>query len=300
MKCLIWDDSPDQYINDFERWLAEYGIETTVTKSPTFDDFIPRLVESTWDFFIIDLVLEKQDLNETDQLVGHHLVRQIAQNDHHHDKPVFLLTSRFDTLDRVVAQLPFNVILKSKALQPSFLAPDMVRELARWGVVPRDKVFLIYGHDRYASEAREKLVSHLGKKRMSENRYLKVVEVTDVTAQDPFIGAIPREMNRCAAIIAICTPDDRVLENGQEVFRPRLNVLMEIGMAIGQKGSIRRLTLLKRCSTEDPSKNTSLPTNLNGVPFLDFFNNDISEIFPRLDARLKRMGFTFLPDESQR
>lgn len=298
MKCLMWDDEPEKEIKQFKRRMEspDYKIAARLTSKPDFSDFITELdrKDGDWDFFIIDLVLILPNKKE-EKIVGHNLATQVNQRDEHRGKPIFMLTSRFSSIPEIADNLPSNVLLKSKKVQNSFLIPEMIRDLQRWGVVYRDKVFVIYGHDQHAPDAKEKLISHLGNKKLINGEKLVVKTVDNVNTTDNFISKLHAVMNECAAIVAICTPDNHLTKHGEETYSPRYNVILEIGIAIGLKGGTHRLVLLDRSSPQDvPIRiQTYFPSDLVGVPTLPFKSDDISAIFPDLDQRLRNIGFEF-------
>jgi predicted nucleotide-binding protein len=93
------------------------------------------------------------------------------------------------------------------------------------------------------------------------------------------LAEVTREMAECAAIVAVCSGDDR---GAKKVRRPRQNVVFEIGMAVGSIAGLGRLIVLWEEEVE-------VPSDLGGVLRIDYSGNPYSRL-PALDAALRTRG----------
>jgi predicted nucleotide-binding protein len=106
------------------------------------------------------------------------------------------------------------------------LAYDIQENLPDLGVlVDSRKVFIIYGHDCKAEGTTRQLREWLC------DKGVKVVLLDAVRSSTGILPDLMRDMNACAAFIAICTPDDYCeegLSRGNRWWQPRENVLFEM------------------------------------------------------------------------
>lgn len=275
MRALAWDDKPNDYMAFLARQLYEtYAITVEVTSD--FEAFQRLFTESEWDFVLGDIYDEGREDGRAP--IGLELARLVA--DRHQDLPVFLLTRYHNMLTSDDLALPPSIVVKSKSTRPVWMAGDIVKYLKDIGCyVDRRKVFLIYGHDREAEGALER-VEHM----LMQND-LEIVRISEERLSTEIASGLLNNMNSCAAFIAICTPDDRH-EDGS--YHPRQNVILEIGMALGLSRGLQRMTFLQKWGTT-PEQKALLPSDLYGVITIRF-ETDIDHAFPKLLKRLTNLG----------
>lgn len=277
MKGLAWDDNRED-MEPLVKRLERHGVFVELTDD--VDDFNARLGAESWDLILTDLVNAKTGVRgEEDPHAG---LRAIYQaNTYAKDAVIFLITHHMNVIGQGHVPLPPNVIAKSKSTYPEWLAMDIIHELRRQGVfVDRKRVFLIYGHDRKADGATGAVESYLSK------HGVRVEKVAGANLTTELAAGLIDKMHRCAAILAICTPDDPAPMDGQR--QPRQNVLLEVGMAMGLHRGLKRLVLLQKWGADD-SERAYLPTDLSGVVTLRFATN-VENAFNDLDAKLIALG----------
>jgi hypothetical protein len=271
MKALGWDDKPRDYFNRLKTSLGR--LEITLEIEPSVDRFIERFHTEEWDLIVTDLVDESSSEGDENQ-TGLEIARRIsvAAAAARKNLPVFIVTNYTDRLNPAAAGLGRNVIIKSKNLSAAWMAGEIRQDLEDRGLfVDHKRVFLIYGHDKQAPQSRDKV------KQFLSDRQVEVSEITPGSLSINLLDGLLDRMRNCAAILALCTPDDRT----DESRLPRPNVLLEIGIAVGLANGPQRLILLQHAQA-------SLPTDLDGILTLRF-NRSVDEVLPDLEKRLKRL-----------
>jgi predicted nucleotide-binding protein len=281
IRALAWDDEdePEDYIRVLATHLSNHGIEVRVCKDE--GEFIALLKnqKEEWTFVLTDLVKgDSPAAGEGDPQIGAAIARGVPE-----DIPVFLITRHFNRYDFNSLNIPARVVIRSKSTHAAWQAADIRDELARRGLFTKRKAFLIYGRDRTVPKARTVLRKHL------ERHEVEVVTISPDTLFSEINRGLIDRMQECAAIIAICTPDDRVeTEDGETFYQPRQNVLYEIGMAAGLARGLDRLTILQK-DGDTTHEQARLPSDLGGVISIRF-TGAIKEVFGELDRRLATLG----------
>ncbi len=280
MQAVAWDDEPNGYMKDLADELSVFGIEVTVHGKKK--EFIQAYnnPSTKWDFVITDLVTGNATaISENDAKTGLEIARKAARD----GLPVFIVTQHYARFDPTAYGIPAEVVIRSKSTDPGWQAGDIHDELRRRGLITDPKqVFLIFGHDRTAVGTTAIVERHLRKQQ------IQVVKVT----QDNLFTEISRglidRMHYCRAIVAICTPDDKV-KNGRKkpYFQARPNVLHEIGIALGLARGPQRLTILEKYGSAQDEK-VQMPSDLGGLISIRF--ETVEDVLPNLDARLRQLG----------
>ena len=283
---LAWDDEPE-YLKQVAELLERENVRLEVLSD--HDEFISRYTEMSgeFDFVVLDLLLEDARSEGDGEPVGKDLASQILTR--HPQLPVFMVTSRARAIDSQRLGLPSQVILKSKSTHQGWMAQDILRDLRDRGIY-RDsrKVFLVYGHETKCDGFNLAVEAHL------ESRGLEVARTSEDEVIPGVLDGILERLRDAAAILAICTPDDRIhlVGSGEEPFySPRGNVLIEIGMALALFRGRERLILLQRWGSE-PSDQAKLPSDLGGDLSIRFTEEDYeagelgADFTRKLEARL--------------
>jgi len=270
VKGLAWDDQPDDWMTYLRQRLESHHISLEIHRD--HGAFLAEFEHNLYDFVVLDLF--KVGGNTEHRAVGQGLAEAVARKVHEKPwYPIFVVTG---FLDRLVPQhleaLPPTAILRYKA-DPVFLAQLIKEDLVRRGVfTSRQKVFLIRCTRQIAAE---EVKIWLG----APPRRLQVVEVTPGTLSTELTGGLLKKMNECAAIVAVCTPDEQ-LSSG--IWRTRPNVVLEIGMALGLYRGLERLIIFKQ-------ENVERPSDISGVLTLDYQDSP-NERFVQLEQRLAGIG----------
>lgn len=276
VRGLAWDDEPYYMILLKDR-LRAYDIELEVYQHQ--NEFSDAFAKGQWDFVVLDLFREGE--GRVPERVGAQLARLVESARRYEPwYPIFLLTAHLERLDRSDFNLPANVILQYKE-EGNWVALYIKEHLAQRGVyVDRRRVFQIHcsaeaTYERYAKKVKERLAI----------RHVKAEEIRAENLKTEIASGLIRKMNECAAIIAVCTPDDEWQDN---TFHPRGNVLLEIGMALGLSRGLDRLIILQKTGDEK-KEHATLPTDLGGVLTIRF-KRSISEAFEAMETRLQEIG----------
>jgi len=269
VKGLAWDDKPDEYMILLRRQLESYHINLEIERD--HGAFLAEFDNNLYDFVVLDLFKEGGTQHRA---VGQNLAEAVARKVHEKPwYPIFVVTG---FLERLVPEnfeaLPPGAMLRYKA-DPVFLAQLIKEDLVRRGVfTSRQKVFLIRCVTQTAAEG---VKTWLG----SPPRRLQVVEVTPGTLSTELTGGLLKKMNECAAIVAVCTPDEQLASGN---WRTRPNVILEIGMALGLYRGLERLIIFKQ-------ENVERPSDISGVLTLDYQESP-NEKFVQLEQRLAGIG----------
>jgi len=259
---LAWDDDP-QYMMNLRESLSN-DIELTIKK--TRAEFEKSFDIERPDFVLVDL------LDEHRQKLGLNIARWVAaQKQHESWYPIFVVTLEPQVMTGSDFELlPFCSTFSFK-MDPPWMALRIQEELKRQGtLVEFKRVFLIHAdHDK------EQYTLPLAKWLNAYGITAHLLIPGDL--QQEIAGGLLMAMNKCAAIIAVCTPNDHIV--GGAVV-PRSNVLLEIGMALALPRGLERLILLAHKSCE-------LPSDLRGVGRIDFAGS-VSDTFKRLGTALEK------------
>ena len=133
-----------------------------------------------------------------------------------------------------------------------------------------NKVFIIHGHDKVARLELEKLLKEFKLDPI-------VLQDTPGESLDTIISKFERAAKECVAAIALFTPDDE-LKDG--MFRPRQNVVLELGYFMGRdQQQDRKIIILKRNPIEGPS-------DIHGIETFNF-EKSVEEVSMKLQKQLK-------------
>lgn len=280
MRALAWDDQPDGYMKDLADELRAFGIEVTVCGLER--EFRKQFLhpEKKWDFVITDLMTgDSTAISENDAKTGVVIARRAAEA----ALPVFMVTQHYTRFDPAALGIPPQVVIRSKSTDPGWQAGDIRDELVRRGLFTDPKrVFLIFGHDRSAEGTTAAVERHL------RGQKVKVEKVTPDSLFSEINSGLIERMHDCRAIIAVCTPDDRVGTGAEVYYQPRPNVLYELGIALGLARGLERLTVLEKAGRA-PDQKIQMPSDLRGILSVRF-ENSVDEVFGQLDARLVKLG----------
>lgn len=148
------------------------------------------------------------------------------------------------------------------------------------------QIFIVYGHNK---TAREQLELALHKMRLDHS---KVVNDNGQTIIEALEGKLPS----VSCGIVLMTKDDRAMSDGDYqnykaqgkdidgicLFRPRQNVVLELGMLLARLGR-EQVIIIKQTGVDNPS-------DLNGVFYVEF-KNDVKEALDLVADRLLKIGF---------
>lgn len=274
MKALCWDDEPQKYLEMLKPHLAEYGVRLEIESN--VGNFLKRLRSEKWGFAITDLFsrIDPGTIEESSS-AGVRLANIVKEC----GLPVFVITKEYNRATAEVV-VPPSAILKSKSTHVPWMADEIIRDLRRLGVpVNSTRVFIIYGRDKKALGATEKLSSFLRKKGFD------VDTISSVNLKTEILSGLLNRMNECAAFIAVCTPDDEWKDGTRH---PRQNVPLEVGIALGLSRGLQRLTILQR-EGPDKDNNALLPSDLHGIVTMRFADQ-IEAVFEDLLVRLEELG----------
>lgn len=135
------------------------------------------------------------------------------------------------------------------------------------------RVFLIHGHD---IPILEELKSYLIERGI-EPIILKDMPDNGFTLIEKF----ELYANKVVFAIALLTPDDKQVNETDDIFRARQNVIYEMGWFTG-KLKRRKVMLLHKGKVE-------LPSDITGVMYIEF-NSSILDISSELDKELISQG----------
>jgi predicted nucleotide-binding protein len=270
MRGLAWDDVPKD-VERIKKALQNLKIDLEIEKD--VEQFGSRLMTEDWDFVITDLVDDRAPNVEIKKSAGVANARKAARR----VRAVFIVTGYADRVNLHDLDLPANVYMKSKNLEPVWMASEIRDTLDELGLlINHNEVFLIYGRDRGVRDAKGIVRTEL------MNYNLNVLMGNATTLKSTIPQDLLKMMKSCGAFVAICTPDDE-LSDGTNA--PRGNVLYEMGMAVGLAGGLDRLVILQKWGKNSVDR-AVLPSDFGGnVPLR--FKRKISETFPDLQARLK-------------
>jgi CheY-like chemotaxis protein len=273
---LAWDDNP-HYMEVLAENLGRLGIQMEVVRKS--DEFQSRFDSGSWSFVVLDLFDESV---EPPRMRGSELARNVASaraSDPFF--PIFVLTGEAALLTpQLFDSLPSNVNVHYKISDPYPMA-----------LLIRDELRL---RGAYTNPRKTFLVAPMINNRLSPEG-LEIQTWLNVHGQDTkpldemaisgeIIRTLLEEMSECRAIVVLCTADDTW---HNQTRHPRQNVILELGIALGAGGGLRRLIIIKQQTAE-------IPSDLGGVVTLNFRNSP-SEIFKQLEDRLSRLGVDLTP-----
>ncbi len=285
MKALAWDDLPKDYMQPLAETFLEYEINLTVTDDE--HEFMEKYrKDGPWQFLVLDL-LKMNEVRGKDPEDDYGLQLAAKVRDVDEKIPIFILTLYPQLVKKPLFSMAQNIVLKSKDVSREWMAFEIVRELRTFGVfVDTQRVFLIFGRDRNAIGTRGKVAKYL------ENTLgLKVEQIMAENLFNEINRGLLQKMNNCAAFVAVCTPDDQISstpDGDVEMYQPRQNVLFEMGVAIGLRRGLERLTILQRWG-EEPKDKAILPSDFGGVVPIRFYD-DVNLIFDKLKEHIRNSG----------
>jgi len=139
----------------------------------------------------------------------------------------------------------------------------------------RKNVFIIHGHDEKNLETLASVLREFGLN--------PIVLMWEPNKGKTIIEKFESLAKKCDCAIALMTPDDLMAEDlhGEEVFRARQNLLLELGWFMAERGR-RKTIILHRRKVE-------IPSDLLGVLYISF-EETVAEIKHKLKRELKAIG----------
>jgi predicted nucleotide-binding protein len=117
--------------------------------------------------------------------------------------------------------------------------PDLLnRKKIQESTAKRENIFIIHGRD----EAKWRELKEIVK---SEFRLNPIVLMEQPDAGKTVIEKFELYANSCSYAIAVFTPDDEVVSNGETYLQARPNVIYELGWFCGRQGRSGVMLLLK-------------------------------------------------------
>ena len=278
MKAIAWDDEPSKYMDMLKDYFTRYHIDLEIFDDP--DKFIHEFTQrqDEWTFVVLDYLNEKPkedgvEVTGKETATGGALAREIAARA---SIPIFIVTGHLERAAVDADDFPPKVFLKTKHTSPAWMAGDIVDLLRQDGLYSDERrVFLVYGHDKQSPGATDKVHLYL-----SDDLGLEVIRVDTTNLLGAISDGLVDKMRDCRAVVSICTPDDQWASSK---FQPRLNVVLEMGIAMGLGGGVEKLCVLKHEGIE------KLPSDLDGVMYIPF-SEDVSGCFANLRKRLAQIG----------
>lgn len=187
----------------------------------------------------------------------------------------------FNSTGRVVVQGKDSAE-KKRAEQLLETAPNISSGLSvatpqSLGLLPPEKVFIVYGHDTNAREQLELLLRRLK---------LEPVILANLVAEgQTIIEMLEKHRVNVKYACVLLTPDDEGYKRDchvQKKYRARQNVVLELGMFLSTLGR-KRVAILHKGDIE-------LPSDIHGLVYIPF-QNHVSEVKQRLAAELQEAGF---------
>jgi hypothetical protein len=274
---LAWDDEP-AYMDVLAENLGRLEIRMEVVRKSS--DFQGRFDTGPWSFAVLDLLDESvKPISRRGIELARNVARARATDPFF---PIFVITGQAALLTpELFDSLPPNANVRYKIADPYPMALMIRDELRLRGAYtnPR-KTFLVAPmlSNSPSAEARE-IQTWL------QEHGQDATPLGGRALDAEIIRTLLQEMAECRAIVILCTADD-AWPNGSR--HPRQNVILELGMALGAGGGLRRLIILKQDATQ-------LPTDLGGVLTLNFRNSP-SEVFKQLEDSLVELGVDLTPN----
>jgi predicted nucleotide-binding protein len=168
------------------------------------------------------------------------------------------------------AWIPF---VKSKVLAE--VSTDII-EVAGNTYYGNKDVFIVHGHDAVALDSLKLLLKGLGVNPI----VLKDEGASGLTIIEQF----ELHARQCSFAFAFMTPDDSVVDTpGKKKWRPRQNVLIEIGWFMARLGR-PQMMLISQGDIE-------IPSDFGGILYLKF-KDTVMELAPQIAARLREVGLS--------
>lgn len=149
---------------------------------------------------------------------------------------------------------------------------------------PNKKVFVVYGHDKASRDGLELLLLRMG---------LEPVILGNLPAEgDTIIEKLEKYLKESGNIGYACvllTPDDKgfpAASPEEEQYRARQNVILELGMVLGNLGR-RRVAIIYKESVERPS-------DISGLIYIGF-KEQVDEVKSALFKELQAAGYMLNP-----
>ena len=145
------------------------------------------------------------------------------------------------------------------------------------GLLPPEKIFIVYGHDTDAREQLELLLRRLK---------LEPVILANLVAEgQTIIEMLEKHRTNVKYACILLTPDDEGHKRdhpNDKKYRARQNVVLELGMFLSTLGR-KRVAILHKGKVE-------LPSDIHGLVYIPF-QKHVSEVKQRLAAELQEAGF---------
>lgn len=151
------------------------------------------------------------------------------------------------------------------------------KPFSEYAFVPKDKVFVIYGHDEEAKAQLKGLIEEFG---------LEPIVLDEIPGQGKtIIEQLEKQLANADFACTLLTPDDEGHKSGQpDAVKPRArqNVIFELGMAVGRLGREKVAVLLK--------PDTEVFSDIHGLIYIEFVDDGIAEAKKKLAGHLKEAG----------
>ena len=157
------------------------------------------------------------------------------------------------------------------------VAGIFAKPFSEYTPVPKDKVFVIYGHDTEAKAQLKGLIEELG---------LEPIILDEIPGGGKtIIEQLEKQLPDASFACTLLTPDDEGHKSGQpDDLKPRArqNVVFELGMAVGKLGREKVAVLLK--------SNTEIFSDIHGLIYIEFVDARIAEAKKKLAGHMKEAG----------
>lgn len=268
---LAWDDEPAAYMKGLAEELEQIGIRLEVTARE--EEFRDRVRGEQWRFVVLDLLDESFTPAKETGVALANLTALVKRDDP--SFPIFIATNHVTRLsEEVYRALPPNAYARYK-MEASWMAYLIRDELRlRGAYVNPAKVFLVGAMqsgtpDPAPKEVHDWLIS----------RGVQSTPIASSVVDHAILVEILNSMEDSAAIVVVLTADDH-MKDGE--IHGRQNVILELGMALGLGGGMRRVAIVAQ-------GNVKVPSDLDGYLTLRFRTSP-QEVLPELETRLRRMG----------
>lgn len=286
MKALAWDDqanAPDealQYMKRLATELGRLGIQVDLTSDSI--EFTEKLKEGGYDFFITDWFDESETKAKGGAPRGAVLVNAIRKDDKL--KPIFVISRRTARIDQMLLDVARPVFLKSKDVTVSWLAYDIAETLRDMGLMVDTKsVFIIGGNSSKSSSELSLLEA------WTQDHGLSAKRLSSRQSQEGINPNLMRELQTCAAFIALCTADEAFASESSEKRQlPATNVVFELGLVHGLPQGAKKLIVLRQVGELLQDK-AVLDLRWGGHQELTF-KDSVSDVKDELKKRLKALG----------
>lgn len=285
MKALAWDDqanAPDEALQYMKRLVTELGrLGIRVDLTSDSIEFTEKLKEGGHDFFITDWFDESETKAKGGAPRGAVLVNAIRKNDKL--KPIFVISRRTARIDQMLLDVARPVFLKSKDVTVSWLAYEVAETLRDMGLMVDSKSVFIIGGNSSKSATELSILEA-----WTKDHGLSAKRLSSRQSQEGINPTLMRELQTCAAFIAICTADEACGEDREKRQQPSTNVVFELGLIHGLPQGAKKLIVLRQ-EGELLADRSVLDLRWGGHQEITF-KNSVSEAKEDLKKRLKALG----------